>query len=66
MGIIFQSISTGIIGLIFGFIASWKLTLVVLSFTPLIFLSNELRGRKKTHDKKITTKKSFVELGGQV
>ena len=66
IGIIFQSISATIIGLAIGFAASWKITLVVLSFSPLMILSSKIRVQKESTDKKSKGKNSFAEQGGQV
>ncbi|CAF0803457.1 unnamed protein product [Adineta steineri] len=65
IGIIFQSIGASITGLIIGFTASWKLTLVNLSFAPIIILAGKLRSHIEDNDKRSKDKISFAELGGQ-
>jgi ABC-type bacteriocin/lantibiotic exporter with double-glycine peptidase domain len=65
IGIILQSISAVIVGLVIGFIESWKLTLVVLCFSPVMLLTYKMRARDQvpTGPK---AKESFVEQAGQV
>ncbi|UJR22125.1 hypothetical protein I4U23_025189 [Adineta vaga] len=63
IGTIFQSISAALVGLILGFTTSWKLTLLNLSFSPIIFLSGKLRSQIK--DTKGKNKVTFAEKGGQ-
>ncbi len=65
-GIILQAISAATVALIFGFIASWKLTLVVLCYSPIMILSGKIRVRKAPESAKSKDKNSFVEQGGQV
>jgi len=65
-GIILQAVSAATVALIFGFIASWKLTLVVLCFSPIIILSGKVRLQKDPQGEKSKNKNSFVEGGGQV
>ncbi|CAF3737713.1 unnamed protein product [Adineta steineri] len=65
IGIIFQSVGASIAGLIISFVASWKLTLVSLSFAPIIILAGKLRSQIEDNDKQSKDKVSFAELGGQ-
>jgi uncharacterized membrane protein len=66
IGIILQSISAIIIGLIIGFTATWKVTLVILCFSPVMLLSSKISLQKSSTEKKSKEKHSFVEQGGQV
>jgi len=68
IGIILQSISAVILGLILGFSASWKLSLVILCFSPIMLLSSKLRVQKvnRIRDSNSKAKDSFAEQGGQV
>ncbi|CAF1523752.1 unnamed protein product [Adineta ricciae] len=63
IGTILQSISAGIVGLTLGFTISWKITLVCLSFSPIVFLSGKLRSQIK--DTKGKNQVTFVEKGSQ-
>ena len=44
----------------------WKLTLVVLCFTPLLVLSGYLQGRTQSKAGQSKTAKSFAEEAGRV
>lgn len=66
VGVIFQSISATITALIVAFTASWKLTLVVLCFVPMIVLTGILEGKKQKNIGQSKTKSSLSEQGGQV
>jgi ABC-type bacteriocin/lantibiotic exporter with double-glycine peptidase domain len=66
IGIILQSISAAALGLIIGFITTWKLTLVVLCFSPVLLLSTKISAQKGSPEKKSKDKNSFIEQGGQV
>lgn len=66
VGIVLQSISAVVLGLALGFTASWKITLVILSFSPLILLLGQTGSKKGIQDKKSKNKDSFIEQGGQV
>ncbi|CAF0803419.1 unnamed protein product [Adineta steineri] len=65
IGIILQAIGASIVGLIIGFTASWKLTLVSLSFAPITILAGKLRSQINNNKKRSKDKVSFAELGGQ-
>lgn len=72
----FNAVGAIICALIIAFIASWKLTLVVLVFTPLMVFSGMLQGQRMTNTKKLNDKKnenananetvSWSEKGGMV
>lgn len=70
----FNAVGAIICSLVIAFIASWKLTLVVLVFTPLMVFSGMLQGQrmntaKKLNDKKNMTvdeKVTWAEKGGMV
>jgi ABC-type bacteriocin/lantibiotic exporter with double-glycine peptidase domain len=55
-----------ILTFIIAFMAGWKLTLVVLCFTPLLILSGYLQGRTQSKAGQSKTAKSFAEEGGRV
>lgn len=55
-----------IFALIVAFMAGWKLTFVVLCFTPLLILSGYLQGRTQSKADQSKTAKSFAEEGGRV
>lgn len=70
MGIIFNALGAIICALTIAFLAGWKLTLVVLCFTPLMVFSGILQGRRMSAAKKQKDKKteniSLEERGGMV
>jgi len=68
IGIILQGISATLVGLILGFTASWKLTLVILAFSPVLLLSSKLQAqeRMKNRQSESKNKTSLIEQGGQV
>jgi membrane protein implicated in regulation of membrane protease activity len=70
MGIIFNAVGAIICALIISFLAGWKLTLVILVFTPLMVFSGMLQGRRMNNAKKSKDKKleniSWSEKGGMV
>jgi membrane protein implicated in regulation of membrane protease activity len=70
MGIIFNAVGAIVCALIISFLAGWKLTLVVLCFTPLMVFSGMLQGRRMSNTKKANEKKegniSWSEKGGMV
>lgn len=70
MGIIFNALGAIICALTIAFMAGWKLTLVILVFTPLMIFSGMLQGRRLNNAKKPNEKKagniSWDEKGGQV
>ncbi|CAF0985129.1 unnamed protein product [Adineta steineri] len=63
--VLFSSLGTVILTLIIAFMAGWKLTLVVLCFTPLLILSGYLQGRTQSKAGQSKTAKSFAEEGGR-
>ncbi|CAF3496524.1 unnamed protein product [Rotaria sp. Silwood1] len=65
IGIIFQAISAVITALIISFLSSWKLTLVVSCFSPLIIFTNKFQGQKQRKTTELTDETSFIEQGGQ-
>lgn len=70
MGIILNALGAIICALVIAFLAGWKLTLVVLCFTPLMVFSGMLQGQrmnatKKPKDKK-TENSTWDEKGGMV
>ena len=44
LGAILQSLSSFLIGVVFGFVYSWRMTLLVIAFSPAIFITGLLRG----------------------
>ena len=70
----FNAVGAIICALIIAFIASWKLTLVVLVFTPFMVFSGMLQGQRMTNTKKLNDKKNenakenvtWSEKGGMV
>ena len=66
MNVLFSSLGAVILTLIVAFMAGWKLTLVVLCFTPLLILSGYLQGRTQSKAGQSKTAKSFAEEGGSV
>lgn len=66
MNVLFSSLGAVILALIVAFMAGWKLTLVVLCFTPLLILSGYLQGRTQSKAGQSKTAKSFAEEGGRV
>jgi ABC-type bacteriocin/lantibiotic exporter with double-glycine peptidase domain len=66
MNVLFSSLGAVILTLIVAFMAGWKLTLVVLCFTPLLILSGYLQGRTQSKAGQSKTAKSFAEEGGRV
>ena len=63
---IFQSISGVILGIVLGCLASWKLTLVILCFSPILILAGNIRGRKVAKTGQSKEKDTFAKQGGQV
>ncbi len=66
MNVLFSSLGAMILALTFGFMAGWKLTLVVLCFTPLFISSGYLQGLTQSKAGHNKTAKSFAEEGGRV
>ncbi len=66
IGIIFQSIGAAVVGLAIGFSVSWNLSLVVLCFAPVVFISTKLRAQKSGQTGQRKEKPLFAEEGGQV
>ena len=66
MNVLFSSLGALIFALIVAFMAGWKLTFVVLCFTPLLILSGYLQGRTQSKAGQSKTAKSFAEEGGRV
>jgi uncharacterized membrane protein len=66
IGTIFQSIGAAATGLIIAFSVNWKLTLVILTFTPVIIIAGKFRSQMKEKKEQLKGKGSFVEQGGQV
>ncbi|UJR19545.1 hypothetical protein I4U23_022675 [Adineta vaga] len=62
---IFSSSGALIFTLIVAFLAGWKLTLVVLCFTPLLILSGYLQGRTQSKAGQSKRTKSFAVEGGK-
>lgn len=44
MGAILQSLASFVIGVVFGFVYSWRMSLLVIALSPVIFLTGVLRG----------------------
>ncbi|CAF3318570.1 unnamed protein product [Rotaria sp. Silwood2] len=59
------SLGALIFALIVAFMAGWKLTLVVLCFTPLLIFSGYLQGQTQSKAGQSKTAKSFAEEGGR-
>ena len=66
MNVLFSSLGALIFALVVAFVAGWKLTFVVLCFTPLLILSGYLQGRTQSKAGQSKTAKSFAEEGGRV
>jgi membrane protein implicated in regulation of membrane protease activity len=70
MGIIFNAVGAIICALTIAFLAGWKLSFVVLCFTPLMVFSGMLQGKRmnqtKKQKQKKTTNLSWAEKGGMV
>jgi membrane protein implicated in regulation of membrane protease activity len=70
VGIIFNAVGAIVCALIIAFLAGWKLSLVILLFTPLMVFSGMLQGRRMNNAKKPNEKKSenlsWSEQGGTV
>lgn len=70
MGIIFNAVGAIVCALVIAFIAGWKLTFIVLLFTPLMIFSGMLQGKRMNNAKKPNEKKqgdlSWGEKGGMV
>ena len=64
--VLFSSAGALIFALSIAFKAGWKLTLVVLCFTPLLVLSGYLQGRSQSKAARSKTAKSFAEQAGKV
>ncbi|CAF3832749.1 unnamed protein product [Rotaria magnacalcarata] len=61
-----SSLGALIFTLIITLMAGWKLTLVVLCFTPLLIFSGYLQGQTQSKAGQSKTAKSFAEEGGRV
>ncbi len=70
MGIILNALGSLVCALTIAFITGWKLSLVVLCFTPLMVFAGMLQGRRMANQKKPTEKNtgdiSSAEKGGMV
>lgn len=66
MNVLFSSLGALVFALVVAFLAGWKLTFVVLCFTPLLVLSGYLQGRTQSKAGQSKTAKSFAEEGGRV
>jgi ABC-type bacteriocin/lantibiotic exporter with double-glycine peptidase domain len=66
IGIILQALSAITTALIIAFSSSWKLTLVVCCFVPLMMFTGAIQGQKRGKAGQSKDKGSFPEQGGQV
>ena len=66
IGIILQALSAAVTALVIAFASGWKLTFVVLCFTPLILLLGKIQSQNQGKVGQAKDKDSFSELGGQV
>lgn len=71
MGVIFNGVGGIICALTISFLAGWKLTLIVLLFTPLMIFSSMLQGKKRMNKTKRPNDKqvkniSWTGKGGMV
>ena len=66
LSVILQALSATITALAVAFTGGWKLTLVVLCFSPLMLLTGILQGKKQNDIANSKDKGSLVEQGGQV
>jgi hypothetical protein len=70
MGVIFNAVGAIGCALIIAFLASWKLTLVVLVFTPFMVFAGMLQGRRmdstRKRNEKTNENASWEEKGGMV
>jgi ABC-type bacteriocin/lantibiotic exporter with double-glycine peptidase domain len=62
MGIILNALGAVVCALTIAFITGWKLSLVVLCFTPLMVFAGMLQGKRMSQQKKVKEKKSFGDL----
>jgi hypothetical protein len=65
IGLILQALGAVVTALAISFTSGWKLTLVTLSFTPLLLLMGRMQGRKQGKIGQAKNKGSFTEQGGQ-
>lgn len=66
IGIIVQTVSTTITALTIAFVSSWKLTVVLLCFIPVLALAGKASGQQEADAGQSKSKTSFNEQGGQV
>ena len=70
MGVIFNAVGAVVCALTIAFIAGWKLSFVVLLFTPLMVFAGMLQGKRMANAKKTNEKNqgelSWSEKGGTV
>lgn len=66
IGIILQALSAMITALVIGFSSSWKLTLIVVCFVPLMMFTGVLQGQKQGKAGQSKEQGSFTEQGGEV
>ena len=70
MGVIFNAVGAVVCALSIAFAASWKLSLVILLFVPLMVFSGVLQGRQMANARKAnehkSAKLSSAEEGGKV
>ena len=66
IGLILQAFGTVVTALFISFLSSWKLTFVVLSFTPLIMLTGKVMSQKEKEAGQEKHKSSYIEQGGEV
>jgi ATP-binding cassette subfamily B (MDR/TAP) protein 11 len=66
IGILCQEISGLVVALVISFLASWRLSLVIVSFLPLMAVVEEFQAKKNGSAGESKDKGSFTEQGGQV
>lgn len=68
LGIIFTAVGAAICTISIAFSAEWRLTIIVLLFTPFLIFSGKLQGRKLNNSKTSgdNGKISWAEKGGMV
>ncbi|CAF3586174.1 unnamed protein product [Adineta steineri] len=65
IGILMQGFSALVACSVIGFIASWKFTLVLSCFIPILFFSSKLQGQRQGNISKTQDKDSYSEQGGK-
>uniref|UniRef100_A0A8C0G9Z8 ATP-binding cassette sub-family B member 5 n=1 Tax=Chelonoidis abingdonii TaxID=106734 RepID=A0A8C0G9Z8_CHEAB len=62
---LFQNMSTFTVGIVIGFVKGWKLTLVILSTSPLVFTSFSYAKAGAVAEEVLSSVRTVVAFGGQ-